>query len=190
MILESVISTASSLGGYWHIYIYQNFLTRMSFTYCSVALAKPFCAARRYASPELKAFKASWEKQASRRTVRRRLWFMALSTSELVADSLSASSDGGASGACLVLPSASGPGLGVWLVEAQLATSPDIVRRGLFVLKIARMLIYPGGVIHQGKREGTPYLCSGTSDRTTFLFAPWGPAAPRRLAAAGSVSPL
>src|SRR3954468_6356448 len=115
----------------------------MSFTYCSVALAKPFCAARRYASPELKASKASWEKQASRKTVRRRLWFMALSTSEFVADSLSASSVGGASGARLVLASASWPVVGTWLVEARLAASPDIVRRGLFVLKKARTLICP-----------------------------------------------
>ena len=61
---------------------------------------------------------SSWEKQASRRTVRRRLWFMALSTSELVADSLSASSVGGASGARLVFASAFGPGFGAWLVEA------------------------------------------------------------------------
>src|SRR3954463_14527322 len=118
------------------------------------------------------------------------LWFMALSTSEWVADSLSASSDGGASGACLARTSTSGPGVGVWLVEARLATSPDIVRRGLFVLKIARMLIYPGGVKHQGKIEGTPSLSSGTSVRTMFLLAPRGPAPPRRLAAAGSASRL
>ena len=66
---------------------------------------------------------------------------MALSTSELVADSLSASFVGGASGARLVFSSASEPGLGAWLVEARLATSPDVVRRGLFILEIARTLI-------------------------------------------------
>ena len=143
MILKSVALTVSSLGD-TGIYIFdQNFLTCMSFTYCSVALAKPFRAAQRYASPELKASKASWEKQASHRIVRRRLWFMALSTSEFVADNLSASSVEGASGAHLVLTSASWPDVGAWLVEARLATSPDVVRRGLFVLKIARMLICP-----------------------------------------------
>ena len=31
MILKSVILTVSSLGGYWYIYNYQNFLTHMSF---------------------------------------------------------------------------------------------------------------------------------------------------------------
>ena len=115
----------------------------MSFTYYSVALARPFWAARRYASPVLKASNASWEKQASRRTVRRCLWFIAVSTSELVADNLSTSSVGGASGARLVFASASGPGFGAWLVEARLATSPDIVRRGLFVLKRARVSNVP-----------------------------------------------
>ena len=152
MILKSVILTVSSLGGYWSIYNYQNFLTHMSFTYCSVALARPFRATRRCASPELKASNASWEKQASRRTVRRRLWFMALSTSELVADSLSTSSIRGASGARLVLASASGPGVGAWLVEAQLATSPDVDQRGLFVLKTARTLICPEGITPGKKR--------------------------------------
>src|SRR4051812_23808798 len=66
---------------------------------------------------------------------------MALSTSEFVADSRSASSVGGASGARLVLVPASGPDVGAWLVEARLATSPDRVRQGLFVLEKARMLI-------------------------------------------------
>src|SRR4051812_14986131 len=66
---------------------------------------------------------------------------MALSTSEFVADSRSTSSVGGASNARLVLIPASGPDVGTWLVEARLATSPDIVRRGLFVLETARMLI-------------------------------------------------
>src|SRR3954463_10927218 len=38
--------------------------------------------------------------------------------------------------------------------------------------------------------EGALYLCAGISVRTTFLFAPRGPAAPRWLAAAGSASRL
>ena len=49
---------------------------------------------------------------------------MALSTSDLVADSLSASSVGGVSGSRLVIASPSGPGVGAWLAEAWLATSP------------------------------------------------------------------
>src|SRR3954470_21841037 len=118
----------------------------MSFTYCSAALVRPYRAAQRYASPELKASNASWDRQASRRTVWRRLWFMALSTSELVADSLSASSVGGASGARLMFASASGPGFEAWLVEARLAASPGIVRRGLFVLKRTRVLICLEGI--------------------------------------------
>ena len=44
---------------------------------------------------------------------------MALSTSEWVADNLSTSSVGGASGARLVFAPASGPGFGAWLVEAR-----------------------------------------------------------------------
>ena len=71
---------------------------------------------------------------------------MALSTLELVADSPSASSVRGASGACLVFVSASGPGLGAWLVEARLATSPDVVRRALFFLKKARALVCLEGI--------------------------------------------
>src|SRR3954470_10388433 len=66
---------------------------------------------------------------------------MALSTSEFVADSRSASSIGGASDARLVLVPASGPDVGAWLVEARLAASPDIVQRGLFVLETVRMLM-------------------------------------------------
>ena len=38
--------------------------------------------------------------------------------------------------------------------------------------------------------EGALYLCAGISVRTSFLFAPRVPAAPRWLAAAGSASPL
>ena len=141
----------------------------MSFTYCSMALARPFCAARRCASPELKASKASWEKQASRRTVRRRLWFMALSTLEWVADSLSASSVGGASGARLVLASASWPDVGAWLVEARLATSPDVVRRGLFVLKIARTLICPDRITPGKQRVRYTFAPASQSGLHSFL---------------------
>ena len=60
---------------------------------------------------------------------------MALSTSDLVADSLSASSVGGASGSRLALASPSGLGVGAWLAEAWLVTSPGIVRRALFLLE-------------------------------------------------------
>ena len=149
----------------------------MSFTYCSVALVRPFSAARRYASPELKASNASWEKQASRRTVRRCLWFMALSTSELVADSLSASSVGGASGARLVFTSASGPSLGAWLVEARLATSPDIVRRGLFILKRARALVCLEGITPGNKMA-------------RYTFAPVPQSGPHFFLACGALLPL
>ena len=60
---------------------------------------------------------------------------MALSTSDLVADNLSASSIGGASGSRLALASPSGPDVGAWLAEAWLATSLGIVRRALFLLE-------------------------------------------------------
>ena len=60
---------------------------------------------------------------------------MALSTSDLVADNLSASFVGGASGSRLALASPFGPGVGAWLAEAWLATSPDTVRRELFLLE-------------------------------------------------------
>ena len=68
---------------------------------------------------------------------------MALSTSELVADNPSASSVGGTSGTRPAFASTPGPGFGAWLVEARLAASPDIVRRGLFVLKRARVSNVP-----------------------------------------------
>ena len=67
---------------------------------------------------------------------------MALSTSDLVADNLSASSVGGPSGVRLVFTSPSGPGVGAWLAEARLAISLDTVRRALFFLKGAPALIY------------------------------------------------
>ena len=101
---------------------------------------------------------------------------MALSTSEFVADSLSASSVGGASGARLVLASASWPDVGAWLVEARLATSPDVVRRGLFVLKIARMLICPDRIT-LGNRGCTIPLRRHLSP--DFIpFCPTGPCGP------------
>jgi len=43
------------------------------------------------------------------------MWFRALSTSELVADNRATASVGGVSCACLVVASASEPGLGAWL---------------------------------------------------------------------------
>ena len=60
---------------------------------------------------------------------------MALYTSDLVADSLSASSIGEVSGSRLALATPSGPGVGAWLAEAWLATSPGTVRRALFLLE-------------------------------------------------------
>ena len=71
---------------------------------------------------------------------------MALTTLELVADNLSASSVGGASDACLVFTSASGAGVGAWLVEARLAISSDTVRRVLFFLKRALVLVRLPGI--------------------------------------------
>ena len=102
---------------------------------------------------------------------------MALSTSELVADSLSASSVGGASGARLVFASASGLGFGAWLVEARLATSPDIVRRGLFVLKRARALICLEGITPGNKAE-------------RYTFAPVPQSGPHFFSARGALPPL
>ena len=58
---------------------------------------------------------------------------MELSTSEFVADILSASSVGGPSGVVPVLISALESGLGVRLVEAWPAGSLDIVQRALFL---------------------------------------------------------
>ena len=101
---------------------------------------------------------------------------MALSTSEFVADSLSASSVGGASGARLVLASASLPDVGAWLVEARLATSPDIVRRGLFVLKRARALICLEGITPGNKMGAIPLRRRLSLDRTSFQ--PAGPCRP------------
>ena len=63
------------------------------------------------------------------------MWFMALSTSEWVADNLSLSFVRGAPNARLVLVPTSESGLGARLVEARLVASPGIVRRALFFLK-------------------------------------------------------
>ena len=101
---------------------------------------------------------------------------MALSTSEFVADSLSASCVGGASGARLVLASASWPDVGAWLVEARLATSPDVVRRGLFVLKIARTLICPDRIT-PGKQR-VRYTFAPASQSGLHSFCPMGPCGP------------
>ena len=102
---------------------------------------------------------------------------MALSTSELVADSLSASFVGGASGARLVFASASEPGFGGWLVEARLTASPDIVRRGLFVLKRARVLICLEGITPGNKKAR--YTFAPTPQSGLHFFLPHG--APRPL---------
>src|SRR4051812_19882912 len=114
---------------------------------------------------------------------------MALSTSELVADNRSASSVGGASDARLVFVPASGPDVGAWLVDAWFAAPPAIVRRGLFVLKNSTGVNMPWQNTARGA-EALLCLCAGLSDRTSSLFAPRGPAAPRRPAAAGSASLL
>ena len=141
--------------------------------------------ARRCASPELKASNASWEKQASRRTVRRCLWFMALSTSKLVPYSLSTSSVGGAPGACLVFVPASESGRGSWLVEARLVASLGIVRRALFFLKKGMDVNMPLRIMSCNK-DGASYRCVGVSIRTAGLFSLPGLAAPCWPVAAGS----
>ena len=102
---------------------------------------------------------------------------MALSTSEFVAESLSASSVGGAFGARLVLASASGPDVGAWLVEARLAASPDIVRRGLFVLKRARVLTCLEGIEPGNKMA-------------RYTFAPASQSGPHFFSARGALPPL
>ena len=94
---------------------------------------------------------------------------MALSTSDLVADILSASFIGGASSSRLALSSPSGPGVGAWLAEAWLATSPDSVRRALFLLEESQALIYLPGVLPL-KDNGAPYLCSDVLIRAALLF--------------------
>ena len=58
---------------------------------------------------------------------------MALSTSEFVAESLSASSVGGQFGVVPTLASTHEAGSGIWLVEAWPEGSPDIARRLLFL---------------------------------------------------------
>ena len=94
---------------------------------------------------------------------------MALSTSEFVADSLSATSVEGVSGARLVLASASWPAVGAWLVEARLATSSDVVRRGLFVLKIARTLICPDKITPGKQRVRYTFAPASQSGLHSFL---------------------
>ena len=110
---------------------------------------------------------------------------MALSTSNLVVDNLSASSVGGASGSRLALASPSGPGVGAWLAEAWWAPSPDSVRRALFLLEESRALIYLPGVFPL-KYNGAPYLCGDVSIRAALLFRLLGHTDLVWLAAAGS----
>ena len=95
---------------------------------------------------------------------------MALSTSELVADSPSTSSVGEASGARLVFAPASGPGLEAWPVEARLATSPDIVRRALFFLKKARALVWLEG-IKPGNKMGRHTVALASQSGPHFFSA-------------------
>ena len=112
---------------------------------------------------------------------------MALSTSDLVADNLSASSVGGASGSRLALASPSGPGVGAWLAEAWWAPSPDSLRRALFLLEESRALIYLRGVFPL-KDNGAPYLCGDVSIRAALLFRLLGRTDPGWSVAAGSAS--
>ena len=133
----------------------------------------------------MKASNASWEKQASQRTVRRRLWFMALSTLEWVADSLSASSVEGAPGARLVFVPASESGLGAWLVEARLVASPGIVRRAPFFLEKSMGVNMPLRIMSCNK-DGTSCRCAGVSIWTAGLFCLPGLAAPCWPVATGS----
>src|SRR4051812_24115145 len=101
---------------------------------------------------------------------------MVLSTSEFVADSRSASSIGGASGARLVLVPASWPDVGAWLVEARLATSPDIVRRGFFVLETTRTLICLDRITPGNRGRVVPLRRRLSLDYISFC--PAGPCAP------------
>ena len=72
-ILKSLVPTASSLGGYWHMVTIfgQIKLTCTSFKCCSVALLRPSRAAQMYASAALKALNTSFEKRGSRKTAPR-----------------------------------------------------------------------------------------------------------------------
>ena len=114
---------------------------------------------------------------------------MALSTSDLVADNLSASSIGGASGSRLALASLSGPGVGAWLAEAWLATSPDTVRRALFLLERVMSVNIPPRDPSL-KNNGVPYRCGDVSICVALLFRLLGRTDPCWSAAAGSASRL
>ena len=81
-----------------------------------------------YASAELKALNASSVKLGSRIAALRRRWFIALSTSELVTDTLSESSERGQSGIAPVSTLALEAGSGVGLVDICPTVSPDTVR--------------------------------------------------------------
>ena len=134
MILKSVNITTLSLGGYWHIQT-----IKISYPYVLYVLLRgsgqTILSSTEVRVPALKAFNASGEKHASRKAVRRRLWFMALSTSDLVADSLSVSSVGEGSGSHLALASPCRPGAGAWPVLVGLAIPALAVRRALFLLQ-------------------------------------------------------
>ena len=106
----------------------QNDITRISFESWRVAPENPSRAARIYASAELKAVNASLVKLGSRIASLRRRWFMALSTSELVMDTLSESSESGQSGMAPISTLALEVGCGVGLMDVCLVRSPDIVR--------------------------------------------------------------
>ena len=90
----------------------------MSLVYWLIAWAIPPQAARTYVSAEWKALEASLEKMLFRSTAHRHLLFMALSTSEFVAESRSALSVGEQCGAGPVSASAPEAGSAIRLVEA------------------------------------------------------------------------
>ena len=108
-------------------------LTCMSFESWKVAPASTSRAARMYASAELKELNASSVKLGSHIAALRHRWFMALSTSELVTDTLSESSERGQSAIAPALALALEVGSGVGLLDICPATPPDTVRRMLFL---------------------------------------------------------
>jgi len=80
-----------------------------------------------YAFAQLKAFNASSVKIGLHIAALRRRWFMALSNSELVTDTLSESSERGQSGMAPVSTLALGAGSAVRLMGVCPVRSPDIV---------------------------------------------------------------
>ena len=85
-----------------------------------------------YASPELKALKASSENLGSRKTALQRRWFMALSTSELVTDIFSEPSAEGQSGVVPTPAPVPPTGFKSWLLGARLAGFPGHSSANLF----------------------------------------------------------